>query len=221
MERGNGEQRGNQRLAGVAKGLVVENAGGVGMIVANGIANGEGLVGDAHVLPACTVGSQEGDAIKSYVASTPNPTATLSFGGTILGVKPAPVVASFSARGPNGQTPEILKPDLIASGVNILAAWSDAIDPTGLSGDDRRTEFNILSGTSMGQQRRIGRKRRAWPSRSAAAPAAASPSTTPGGGMRVKQGGSTQGRRGHSIGRERKKRRRRPREGGGVGEREN
>ncbi|XP_031495085.1 subtilisin-like protease SBT1.6 [Nymphaea colorata] len=133
----------------VAKGLVVKKAGGVGMILANGIANGEGLVGDAHVLPACTVGSQEGDAIKSYVASTPNPTATLSFGGTILGVKPAPVVASFSARGPNGQTPEILKPDLIAPGVNILAAWSDAIGPTGLSGDDRRTEFNILSGTSM------------------------------------------------------------------------
>ncbi|PKU64577.1 subtilisin-like protease SBT1.6 [Dendrobium catenatum] len=133
----------------VAKGLVVKNAGGVGMILANGISNGEGLVGDAHVLPACAVGSDEGDSVKSYITANANPTATLAFRGTIIGVKPAPVVASFSGRGPNGLTPEVLKPDLIAPGVNILAAWTDAVGPTGLDSDHRKTEFNILSGTSM------------------------------------------------------------------------
>lgn len=133
----------------VAKGLVVKKAGGVGMILANGISNGEGLVGDAHLLPACAVGANEGDAIKAYISSSKNPTATLDFKGTLLGIKPAPVLASFSARGPNGLNPEILKPDLIAPGVNILAAWTDAVGPTGLDSDSRRTEFNILSGTSM------------------------------------------------------------------------
>ncbi|PKA45877.1 Subtilisin-like protease [Apostasia shenzhenica] len=133
----------------VAKGVVVRDAGGAAMILANGISNGEGLVGDAHVLPACAVGSGEGDALKSYIAMSSNPTATMVFKGTVVGVKPAPVVASFSARGPNGLTPEILKPDLIAPGVNILAAWTDAIGPTGLDSDHRKTEFNILSGTSM------------------------------------------------------------------------
>lgn len=133
----------------VAKGLVVKKAGGVGMILANGISNGEGLVGDAHLLPACAVGSEEGDAVKAYVSSGANPTATLDFKGTILGIKPAPVVASFSARGPNGLNPEILKPDLVAPGVNILAAWTEAVGPTGLDSDVRKTEFNILSGTSM------------------------------------------------------------------------
>ncbi|CAM8990765.1 unnamed protein product [Rhodiola kirilowii] len=135
--------------ARVAKGVVVKKAGGVGMILANGISNGEGLVGDAHLLPACAVGSTEGDAVKTYVSSTANPTATINFKGTILGIKPAPVVASFSGRGPNGLNPEILKPDLIAPGVNILAAWTDAVGPTGLDSDSRKTEFNILSGTSM------------------------------------------------------------------------
>uniref|UniRef100_A0A7N0ZZX2 Subtilisin-like protease SBT1.6 n=1 Tax=Kalanchoe fedtschenkoi TaxID=63787 RepID=A0A7N0ZZX2_KALFE len=135
--------------ARVAKGLVVKKAGGVGMILANGISNGEGLVGDAHLLPACAVGSTEGDAVKTYASSNANPTATINFKGTILGIKPAPVVASFSGRGPNGLNPEILKPDLIAPGVNILAAWTDAVGPTGLDSDDRKTEFNILSGTSM------------------------------------------------------------------------
>ncbi|KAL2469295.1 Subtilisin-like protease SBT1.6 [Forsythia ovata] len=133
----------------VAKGLVVKKAGGVGMILANGVSNGEGLVGDAHLLPACAVGSNEGDAIKSYIASNPTASATINFRGTIIGIKPAPVVASFSGRGPNGLNPEILKPDLIAPGVNILAAWTNAVGPTGLDSDTRRTEFNILSGTSM------------------------------------------------------------------------
>ncbi|KAK9287129.1 hypothetical protein L1049_015540 [Liquidambar formosana] len=133
----------------VAKGLVVKKAGGVGMILANGINNGEGLVGDAHLLPACAVGSDEGDAVKSYLSSTSNPTGTLLFRGTRIGIKPAPIVASFSGRGPNGLNPEILKPDLIAPGVNILAAWTDAVGPTGLDSDNRKTEFNILSGTSM------------------------------------------------------------------------
>ncbi|KAK0582788.1 hypothetical protein LWI29_029531 [Acer saccharum] len=133
----------------VAKGLVVKKAGGVGMVLANGISNGEGLVGDAHLLPACALGSDEGDAIKKYISSGRNPTATIDFKGTILGIKPAPVVASFSGRGPNGLNPEILKPDLIAPGVNILAAWTDAVGPTGLDSDIRKTEFNIVSGTSM------------------------------------------------------------------------
>ncbi|KAL4317976.1 hypothetical protein GQ457_18G018260 [Hibiscus cannabinus] len=133
----------------VAKGMVVKEAGGVGMILANGASNGEGLVGDAHLLPACALGSDEGDAVKKYVSSSPNPTATIDVKGTVIGIKPAPVVASFSARGPNGLNPEILKPDLIAPGVNILAAWTDAVGPTGLDSDPRKTEFNILSGTSM------------------------------------------------------------------------
>lgn len=133
----------------VAKGQVVREAGGVGMILANGIANGEGLVGDAHVLPACAVGAEEGDAVKAYASSSPNPMATIAFHGTMIGIKPAPLVASFSGRGPNGLSPAVLKPDLIAPGVNILAAWTDAVGPTGLDMDDRKTEFNILSGTSM------------------------------------------------------------------------
>ncbi|KAL8540089.1 hypothetical protein ACS0TY_001613 [Phlomoides rotata] len=133
----------------VAKGLVVKKAGGIGMILANGASTGEGLVGDAHLIPACAVGSTEGDQIKAYLASSPTVRATIKFRGTVVGTKPAPVVASFSGRGPNGLNPEILKPDLIAPGVNILAAWTETVGPTGLDSDSRKTEFNILSGTSM------------------------------------------------------------------------
>uniref|UniRef100_A0A5B6YFZ0 Subtilisin-like protease n=1 Tax=Davidia involucrata TaxID=16924 RepID=A0A5B6YFZ0_DAVIN len=135
--------------ARVEKGAVVRDAGGVGMILANTAASGEELVADSHLIPAVAVGRKVGDLIRGYVRSDANPTAVLSFGGTELNVRPSPVVAAFSSRGPNLVTPEILKPDVIGPGVNILAAWSEAVGPTGLENDTRKTHFNIMSGTSM------------------------------------------------------------------------
>lgn len=135
--------------ARVEKGAVVRDAGGIGMILANTAASGEELVADSHLLPAVAVGRKVGDQIREYVRSDKNPTAVLSFGGTVLNVRPSPVVAAFSSRGPNLVTPQILKPDVIGPGVNILAAWSEAIGPTGLEKDTRKTQFNIMSGTSM------------------------------------------------------------------------
>ncbi|XP_020579156.1 subtilisin-like protease SBT1.7 [Phalaenopsis equestris] len=135
--------------ARVQKGMVVKNAGGAGMVLVNTAANGEELVADAHLLPATLVGENAGNVIKTYAISDPNPTATIIFGGTKVGIQPSPVVAAFSSRGPNAVTPEILKPDLIAPGVNILSAWTGAVGPTGLPSDSRRVEFNIISGTSM------------------------------------------------------------------------
>ncbi|RCV31349.1 hypothetical protein SETIT_6G169800v2 [Setaria italica] len=135
-----------------AKGDVVRRAGAVGMVLANGAFDGEGLVADCHVLPATAVGAAAGDKLRKYIASSTKQrpaTGTIVFEGTHLGVHPAPVVAAFSARGPNPQSPEILKPDLIAPGLNILAAWPSGVGPAGIPSDTRRTEFNILSGTSM------------------------------------------------------------------------
>ncbi|XP_061354262.1 subtilisin-like protease SBT1.7 [Gastrolobium bilobum] len=133
----------------VAKGSVVKSAGGVGMILANNEYYGEELFADPYLLPAAALGQNAGDEVKKYVFSAHNPTAKFAFGGTQLGLQPSPVVAAFSARGPNVLTPKILKPDLIAPGVNILAGWSGAVGPTGLDVDKRHVSFNIISGTSM------------------------------------------------------------------------
>ncbi|KAK6793565.1 hypothetical protein RDI58_007018 [Solanum bulbocastanum] len=133
----------------VQKGSVVKAAGGAGMVLANTAANGDELIADAHLIPATSVGQTTGEAIKKYLTSDPNPTATILFEGTKVGIKPSPVVAAFSSRGPNSITQEILKPDIIAPGVNILAGWTGAAGPTGLAEDDRHVEFNIISGTSM------------------------------------------------------------------------
>ncbi|CAN4092829.1 unnamed protein product [Withania somnifera] len=133
----------------VQKGSVVKAAGGAGMVLANTAANGDELIADAHLLPATTVGQTTGEAIKKYLTSDPNPTVTILFEGTKVGIKPSPVVAAFSSRGPNSITKEILKPDIIAPGVNIIAGWTGAVGPTGFAEDNRRVAFNIISGTSM------------------------------------------------------------------------
>ncbi|RAL40739.1 hypothetical protein DM860_008437 [Cuscuta australis] len=131
------------------KGIVVKEAGGAGMVLANDAAHGDELVADAHLIPATHVTEKSGRAVKAYVFSSPNPTAGISFKGTKVGIKPSPVVAGFSSRGPNLITPQILKPDLIAPGVHILAGWSGANPPNNLPQDTRRVKFNIISGTSM------------------------------------------------------------------------
>ena len=131
------------------KGYEVKFAGGLGMVLANAIENGDDTSADAHLLPAIAVGFKDGKAIKNYLKSDRNPMATIEFRGTKLGVQPAPVIASFSSRGPNIITTEILKPDLVAPGVNILAAYSKAAAPTDVDADTRHVDFNIISGTSM------------------------------------------------------------------------
>ncbi|BFG18285.1 hypothetical protein CerSpe_045600 [Prunus speciosa] len=141
------DQGGTNRLD---KSMVVKKAGGMGMILADieGY-DEEQLVVDSYVLPVVVVGQKAGDAIKRYIASHDNPKATFSAGKTELGVEPSPVVAAFSSRGPNPICVELLKPDLLAPGVNILAGWTGAVGPSGLAEDTRRVSFNILSGTSM------------------------------------------------------------------------
>ncbi|KAF3321451.1 Subtilisin-like protease SBT5.3 [Carex littledalei] len=68
---------------------------------------------------------------------------------TVLNTMPAPYMASFSSQGPNTITPGILKPDITAPGVLVLAAWTESTSPTGRDFDKRRVKFNIISGTSM------------------------------------------------------------------------
>ncbi|KAJ4870720.1 Subtilase family protein [Raphanus sativus] len=106
-----------------AKGEIVRKNGGSGIDYSDGVFDGEGLVADCHVLPATSVGASGGDEIRRYISestrSSKQPTATIVFKGTRLGIRPAPVVASFSARGPNPESPEILKPDVIAPGTSM------------------------------------------------------------------------------------------------------
>ncbi|OVA09838.1 Peptidase S8/S53 domain [Macleaya cordata] len=136
----------------VAKGKTVLEAGGVGMVLVNDERDSmdfDYTELDPHVLPASHLASADGLSLFSYIDSTESPQAYITPPRTQLNVKPAPVIAFFSARGPNSITPEILKPDIIAPGVSIIAAFSQALGPSIEPFDKRRVSFNTMSGTSM------------------------------------------------------------------------
>ncbi|XP_062079385.1 subtilisin-like protease SBT4.6 isoform X2 [Humulus lupulus] len=98
--------------------------------------------------PASVLNSTDYFAVLSYLNSTKNPEATI-LRSEFRKDYAAPTVASFSSRGPNTITPDIMKPDISAPGVNILAAYSPESSPTRVFDDKRRVNYNILSGTSM------------------------------------------------------------------------
>ncbi|KAH9303930.1 hypothetical protein KI387_008334, partial [Taxus chinensis] len=125
------------------KGNVVAKAGGGGMIVANEKFYGsQQRYTDPKNLPAISVSFTAGEKIKAYINSTgSNATASMRITGlTVMGNgTAAPIVAAFSSRGPSAAYPHILKPDMIAPGVNILAAYAQGLD----------SDYVLASGTSM------------------------------------------------------------------------
>ncbi|KAK4484968.1 hypothetical protein RD792_007574 [Penstemon davidsonii] len=131
------------------KGMQALRAGAAGMILANDNSNGNEIISDAHILPSTHINYKDGQILFAYVNSTSNPQGLITPPKAVLNTKPAPFVAAFSSRGPNLITPEILKPDITAPGVNIIAAYSEGVSPTDNDFDKRRFAFNTESGTSM------------------------------------------------------------------------
>ncbi|XVF78148.1 hypothetical protein PTKIN_Ptkin14bG0105900 [Pterospermum kingtungense] len=97
-------------------------------------------------LPAIALDTGNYVLVKSYMNSTNNPIAEILRSETIKDLY-SPVVAQFSSLGPNAIVPDILKPDITAPGVDILAAYPPlSID---MDEDKRQVKYNVMSGTSM------------------------------------------------------------------------
>ncbi|KAK2653731.1 hypothetical protein Ddye_013587 [Dipteronia dyeriana] len=122
-------------------------AGGVGVIMPAPEFNN---IGFSFPFTTTVIKYEDFPGIMEYIRSTKNPIATILAGETWKDIM-APTVVSFSSRGPNPISPDILKPDLSAPGVDILAGWSPLASPSGWDRDvDTRTvKYNIISGTSM------------------------------------------------------------------------
>eukprot|EP01018_Ginkgo_biloba_P001678 Gb_11971 [translate_table: standard] len=63
--------------------------------------------------------------------------------------KPSPVVARFSSRGPNKISENILKPDVAASAVNVLAVWALSNPLSDPPPGEKSCSYVTISGTSM------------------------------------------------------------------------
>lgn len=93
----------------VGKGLEVKRAGGAAILLGNPAASGSEVPVDAHVLPGTAVAAADADTILRYINSSSSPTAVLDPSRTVVDVRPSPVMAQFSSRGPNVLEPSILK----------------------------------------------------------------------------------------------------------------
>lgn len=125
----------------VAKSAEVKRAGGVGMILVNITPGSEDL--DLHSVPTVHVNPPASQAIKDKVKANPDILVALANTDTTgLPVEPQPQMAGFSSRGPLTATDsDLLKPDVAAPGVGVLAG----VSPIGSGGD----QFGMMSGTSM------------------------------------------------------------------------
>jgi subtilisin family serine protease len=126
--------------ARVEKSQVVADAGGVGMILVNLTPNT--VNADLHAVPTVHLDDVRGTALKNYVARTPRARASFTPRRIVTGTQvPAPDVVLDSSRGPAiAGKGDVLKPDILAPGLDILAAYSPI--RTGL-------DYEFESGTSM------------------------------------------------------------------------
>ncbi len=137
-------------IARVDKGTNVATGGAGGLVLSNTEADGESTVADPHVIPAVNIGYADAQVLEAWVRDGgEGHMATIA--GTTADIADAngDVTAGFSSRGENPAVPDVIKPDVIAPGVDILAAVN-TVDPT------VGPEFGLLSGTSMSSPHAAG-----------------------------------------------------------------
>jgi subtilisin family serine protease len=130
--------------ARVDKSYAVMLAGGAGMILYNAN-DAQSLDTDTHWVPTVHTSFTSGSAIKAYIAGAGgSATARIVAGGTSFDPA-APSMASFSSRGPNRLSADIIKPDVTGPGVQVLAGWSPFPNAGNVPGE----LFAAIAGTSM------------------------------------------------------------------------
>ncbi|MFC8682261.1 S8 family serine peptidase [Microbacterium ureisolvens] len=126
--------------ARVEKSQAVAEAGGIGMVLVN-VTPGS-LDNDFHSVPTVHIDAQYRDALLAYVKGNADAAVTL-FGDNVTDEEtPTPQIAGFSSRGPMlADGSDVIKPDVSAPGVAILAATNNA--------KGSAPTFGFMSGTSM------------------------------------------------------------------------
>lgn len=127
-------------------------AGGRGMLLLNQLSDGVGTVADTHSIPASHLGFPDAQQVRDWLARGSGHEARIN-GVTLRDVPgAADVLASFSGRGPNPggsvDVSGVLKPDVTAPGVDVLAAGCPE-PPTPCTDAEANTTLAFLSGTSM------------------------------------------------------------------------
>ncbi|MEM8532064.1 MAG: S8 family serine peptidase [Chloroflexota bacterium] len=132
----------------VAKAANVDDAGGAGYVLANDEDSGTSLNGDIYPIPGVHITFEDGVTLKEWLASGADHTAEIRGAEKEVSDDFGDIVATGSSRGPDATLPDILKPDVTAPGVDILAAVVNT--------DAEESEYGFLSGSSMSSPHAAG-----------------------------------------------------------------
>ncbi|ALN90763.1 S8 family serine peptidase [Lysobacter gummosus] len=125
------------------------NAGAIGVVIANNQAVVVSPSVPGTTIPTFMAAQTDADAIRDFSAGNANTsTAGIGFPPTPIPNTPD-VLAAFSSRGPTNGL-DLIKPDVTAPGVNVLAVLSG----TTVSGSENLV--GLLSGTSMASPHQAG-----------------------------------------------------------------
>ncbi len=129
-------------FARVDKSLAVAEQGGAAMVLYNPN-DAQALVTDLHFVPSVHVNFSTGSIVKLYIEVFGEAATVQLTEGAVVPAQGS-TMADFSSRGANTIAPDLIKPDVTAPGVNILAGHT----PFPSSGAPGQL-FQSISGTSM------------------------------------------------------------------------
>ncbi len=140
----------------VDKAFNVQHGGAVGMVIASTSTSSQDMVVEPYVIPTTLISQRDGNKLRAWLtastgSATP-PSADISGATLTVDHAAADQVAGFSSRGPNGTgSDSIIKPDLSAPGVSVLAAVGNPAyaDGCGSSCINQPESYDFLDGTSM------------------------------------------------------------------------
>jgi len=113
-------------------------AGGAGaVVIANADFNGLQTNAIPHELPSIHLNYADSEALRTWLATGSGHIATITDAVVAVDDAYGDRMATGSSRGPNSPVPDVIKPDLIAPGSDILAAYKTP------------EEYNMIGGTSM------------------------------------------------------------------------
>lgn len=129
----------------IAKSAEVARVGGTGMVLYNAV-DVDTLFSDNFFVPTVMIDNTPGVRLKAWIARSGYPLGMLLNAG--IGQAPfySPTMAYFSSRGENPTAGDIVKPDITAPGVQIMAGNT----PFPAPGDQPSGQlFQAIAGTSM------------------------------------------------------------------------
>ncbi|MFQ6173184.1 S8 family serine peptidase [Oryzobacter sp. R7] len=132
-------------LSATGKSFAVQQAGGAGLVVTNG--PGSTPTTQTTFVPSVVLDRAAGLRLRGWMAKHPVGSARLVAEGVTASPDSDPTMAVFSGRGASPTAGDVVKPDVTAPGVQVLAGDSPA--PSNPSYGPEGELFQAMSGASM------------------------------------------------------------------------